>query len=395
MQNGTKIKAILVVITLTVILYYHVLDNNFAIGGRTNEVHYGSHPKSQSNDASPHHMLLLDESVHERIKNTNSSQYTWYGNQWVPPPGIPIFTPRQLKAYYSKRNILVIGDSTSRRFHNTLVNMINAADLDDLKLKEIDRDDFQRRNSCSAEIGDARYITKMTPGMRPFFKICRNNTIEVKDSNKEAGNATAYFSLDQIYLTCYGAISRLWRDNEEETSALNEDLAGFKEDYDLIIVAAGIWELAAKGVCDKDEPGTTTQNRTQILLDNLEKNNPDGLQVVFRTSAWDKRFPIDDDLRNSNALSYQYFHDLDQKSALGRYQKNLTLVDWGGVMYSRSYNEDRIEGNHPAHYGIEGRLLFIQQLTHELVKSELIAWDVKNGKRGSAIRSSKSPSVRE
>jgi hypothetical protein len=298
----------------------------------------------------------------------------------------------------------VIGDSTSRRFHNTLFNTINATDLDDLKLMEIDRDDFVHQNSCSAEIGDGRYITKMTPSMDPFYRICRNNTIEVKDSNEDTGNITTYFSLDQIYQTCYGAISRFWRDNENgaisriwrnnqnEMSALNEDLAGFKQDYDLIIVAAGIWEITQKNKCDKDEPGTTTQERMQTLLDNLEKNNPDGLQVVLRTSAWNKRlFGMDDALLNSNALSHQYFHDLDQKSALGRYQKNLTLVDWGGVMYPRSYKDVRIEGNSPTHYGIEGRLLFIQQLTHELVKSELIASDVKSGNRGSTIRSSKSP----
>ena len=387
MQSGTKIKAILAVIIPIVVLYYHVLDRNFVSGGVSNEVHYKSHPKSKSNNAaaSPHHKLLLDESVHERIKNTNSSHYTWNGNQWVPPPGIPIFTPRQIKAYYSQRNILVIGDSTSRRFHNTLFNMINAADMDDLKLTEIDRDDFYHVNSCSAEIGDGRHISKMTPSMNPFFRICRNNTIE-------AGNVTTHFSLDQIYQGCYSAISRYWRDNENELSALNEDLAGFKEDYDLIIVAAGIWEITNKKECDEDAPGMTTQERMQTLLDNLEKNNPDGLQVVLRTSAWDTRFfGIDNDLLNSNALSHQYFHDLDQKSALGRYQKNLTLVDWGGVMYPRSYKDVRIEGNSPTHYGIEGRLLFIQQLTHELVKSELIAWDVKNGNRGSTIRSSKSP----
>jgi hypothetical protein len=217
--------------------------------------------------------------------------------------------------------------------------------------------------------------------MDPFYRICRNNIIE-------AGNVTTHFSLDQIYQGCYSAISRYWRDNENEISALNEDLAGFKEDYDLIIVAAGIWEITNKKECDEDAPGMTTQERMQTLLDNLEKNNPDGLQVVLRTSAWDKGLlGTDDVLLNSNALSHQYFHDLDQKSALGRYQKNLTLVDWGGVMKPRSYKDVRIEGNTNSHYGIEGRLLFIQQLTHELIKSELIASDVKNRNRISTIRS--------
>ena len=74
-------------------------------------------------------------------------------------------------------------------------------------------------------------------------------------------------------------------------------------------------------------------------------------------------------------MTHKYFHDLHQQWELGRYEKNLTLLDWGGVMEKRSYNEDRIEGDISAHYGIEARLLFIQQLTHELVKSELITRD--------------------
>ena len=46
-------------------------------------------------------------------------------------------------------------------------------------------------------------------------------------------------------------------------------------------------------------------------------------------------------------------------------------------MESRSYGENRIEGNLKAHYGLEARLLAIQQITHELLKSDLITRDVK------------------
>ena len=76
------------------------------------DTHHNSNHESLSH--LPHHMLLLDESIQERIKNTNSSDYTWVGNHWLPPPGVPTFTPRQLKAYYSQRNVLVIGDSTKQ-----------------------------------------------------------------------------------------------------------------------------------------------------------------------------------------------------------------------------------------------------------------------------------------
>ena len=150
----------------------------------------------------------------------------------------------------------------------------------------------------------------------------------------------------------------------------------------LIIIATGIWEIGRRFKYDRvSPPGPDVQGRLLLLLDNLKRNNPDGMQEVFRTlvAGRDKKFYGRDDekqLRDANALTHKYFHDLHQQWELGRYEKNLTLLDWGGVMEKRSFNEDRIEGDMSVHYGIEARLLFIQQLTHELVKSELITRDV-------------------
>ena len=415
MSGSTKsAKSIRVVIflellILTVFVYYCILDKSLT----ESEVHqYKSHSKDNSTSphlALPHHYdhhnLLMDQHVQERIKDTNSSHYTWLGNQWIPPPGIPIFTPKQIKEYYSGRNILVIGDSTSRRLHATLLAILNAVDLDNVPLKEVMQDANKGKNSCDANSMGHRYITNRTAGI---FTICRNTTIEVEETANETstgdGGSVKYFSFDQIYQVCYAAISNLWRDVEEDEStssttsaSLNEDLVGFQQDYDLVIVANGIWELARKRDCDKQSPpGTTTEERLQRTLDNLEKNNPDGLHVVFRTSGWDKKyFENDSTIRNANALTRQFFNDLDQQSELGRYRKNLTLVDWGGVMESRSYNKERIEGDMAAHYGIEARLLFIQQLTHELVKSELIARDVEMRKdEATTVLVQSNPSVR-
>jgi len=47
----------------------------------------------------------------------------------------------------------------------------------------------------------------------------------------------------------------------------------------------------------------------------------------------------------------------------------LTLVDWGSVIFKRSHGADKFDGGNSAHYGLEGRLLFIQQLPHELMKA--------------------------
>ena len=88
-----------------------------------------------------------------------------------------------------------------------------------------------------------------------------------------------------------------------------------------------------------------------------------------------------DDVLDSIQFAKQYFYEKKQNEAslstnhdgaASRSTSNIGLVDWGGVIKQRSFGEDRIVGDHPAHYGLEGRTLYIQQLMHELVKADLM-----------------------
>jgi hypothetical protein len=53
-----------------------------------------------------------------------------------------------------------------------------------------------------------------------------------------------------------------------------------------------------------------------------------------------------------------------------RHSTNITVVDWGTVISKRSYGNERIAGDMKPHYGLEARLLFAQQLLHELLAAE-------------------------
>lgn len=50
---------------------------------------------------------------------------------------------------------------------------------------------------------------------------------------------------------------------------------------------------------------------------------------------------------------------------------NFTIVDWGTVVSTRSFGKERITGDLKPHYGLEARLLFAQQLLHELLLASL------------------------
>lgn len=54
----------------------------------------------------------------------------------------------------------------------------------------------------------------------------------------------------------------------------------------------------------------------------------------------------------------------------GKDDNNVTIVDWGGVIWERSVGDQRLHGDIDAHYDLEARLLFGQQLLHELLRVE-------------------------
>ena len=353
-------------------------------------------PKHRRQEPEPAqtHQLLMHQNVATLIKNTNSSDYKWIGNHWAAPPGVPTFTPRQLKSYFQKRNVLVMGDSTSRRFYNTLFALLTADDLDTVAVKEldaaevIDANKAEKVTKCTKEQGRAisemggrrwsecRDMIGVNDAVGASASVSTNDTTSLPTNAKNSTREIVKF--DHTIQYCYNNIDWLWRDDEEESSgnntkpALNSNLQAFQKDYDLVIIAMGIWELAQPGACERNAPNTTTVSRLEAMLESMQRNNPTDLQVVFRTSGFDTRHVNKDQkMWDANAVSKQFFHDLETKPGNG-ISANVTLVDWGGVLEKRSFGEDRIVGDHPAHYGLEARLLFIQQLVHELVKADLM-----------------------
>lgn len=68
--------------------------------------------------------------------------------------------------------------------------------------------------------------------------------------------------------------------------------------------------------------------------------------------------PLDETTQQDAGVHNQY-HDTSQN--------NVTVVDWGTVISKRSHGDLRIVGDLNPHYGFEARLLFAQQLLHELI----------------------------
>jgi len=190
--------------------------------------------------------------------------------------------------------------------------------------------------------------------------------------------------------------------------------------YDTIIVGVGLWEGLRRNDCNIPTIPDPSK-RIQLLLESMEQISSRDQQVVFRTPGFHKTHHGDEtvwnvlqgikdyghgrrsnnkgqnDLTDANIIeSRSTNQEMDARTQysgqisvthsnvttttttttpairnIAKNRNNITIVDFGTVISKRSFGDDRILGDLSAHYGVEARLLFGQQLLHELRSAEL------------------------
>ena len=273
----------------------------------------------------------------------------------------PLFIPPN---YFQKRNVLFIGDSTGRRAYTTMCGIMNASDLNDIDIESID----------SPAVID---INKPTPTGTSRKEKCRKRDRKIYQSQFRedvcrnlpplpGANDTGKF--DYVRVNCYSHSSDYFANSGHRRGKKPgpEDLVS---DYDLIIIASGIYEGMKNEMC-RIINGTVNDNqsdRLRITLQSLQAVSSQETQFVYRTTGFDGSHRGDEVSYSMIKEARDYFAENDTKS-----NGNMTLVDWGTVMEKRSWGSKRIAGDISAHYGLEARLLFAQQLIHELTRDELL-----------------------
>jgi len=288
--------------------------------------------------------MYFDEIRNESLKRSNSSEYTWIGNNWIPPKGVPTFSTRDIKAYFQNKNVLVIGDSTSRRFYGTLFSILNATDVDDILVNDINAETMLNENKKGSK-------TSICPSTRGLVSLPGNKWTTCKNRGP--------FKFDHMVQYCFEFIEWFWSNKTNHLSV-------FSKEYDIVINAIGVWELNKPQFCATNSPNTTVQQRVNATIENIFKNNPENLKVALRTSGFDERF------ENNDKIIFD-INSMEREKFMEKHTDNVCLVEWGSVILKRSFGDKKIKGDHPAHYGLEARLLFIQQLLHELMKSDILS----------------------
>ncbi len=348
----------------------------------------------QNQNSIPHTTLenMVVPSINQ-LKNSNTSDYSWVGDHWIPPPGVPTYSPTDLLRYFRKRNVLFIGDSTSRRVWATAYAMMNATDRKDIPIRDLDIHavvDFHKRTDppyrqCKLDDRGARKETQRQKKIIFNQFECRDlpplhddgggddDEDDDKGSIKDGDDSTVTEGkkgkFDFTFFTCYSQVDwfvRLGEDNDLFHKIL-------KPDYDLIIIGTGIWEIVNLEDCERNNPNVNYKDRLKNLLNTLYKISSPELQVIYRSCGYDAR---DFNYQHPRVAEFEdivhgFFQNITDDGFTSKDPStNLTLVDWAIPIAKRSFGEDRIEGDLPPHYGLQARSLFVQQLMHEMMKQE-------------------------
>jgi hypothetical protein len=284
---------------------------------------------------------------------------SWIGNTWIPPNGWKYYSVDELIDFYGKRSLLWIGDSTgwgaSRTLFEILSGKTGSTFLASSKVV-LPRKRLSAKYPCTA----FGYTRDEHP--ESFCQAMPHNRGKQQQQQQQS---------DRHFL-----FSRINTLTELETFLLDE-VSGkttMTKNVDLIVVSLGIWEFMRPHDC-KDRSG---KNRTTNMLVNdtitLLEQFQSSKTIVWRTSG----FALEDSLNVTMSMNEKAMDLIDSFSlALPRPRQqqsqistnavtNLTFIDWGGAMLTRSFGDDRIQGDFVPHYGVEARHAALQMITNQV-----------------------------
>lgn len=344
---------------------------------------------------------------------------TWLGDVFVPPSDAKMYSPSELRSILRDHSILIVGDSTARRFYATLMQLLNngpssTTNTTNTPLSSSNphvsrADAYRDYDKEPAYKGDTvtrcpKWDVDPVVSTQRYGSHCNKMTaagtagaagaaaaLSFRDDNGESEPASLP-SIDYLGLQCYWMLEHFARQSSTPTGALWDAT----QEYTLVVVAAGIWEVKNPELCLGNPPAaaaaaaapkkkqqqkptkrqaTTVDARLLSALDALnglamsrrhddgggnDDDNHGGLHLRWRTSGfWDTPDVVGRDM--PLVLNKRAMETIDSyNNRLFRY------VDWGGAIYPRSFGTDRIKGDIDTHYGPVARILMLQILANSL-----------------------------
>ena len=296
------------------------------------------------------------------VDNNTEHMYTWIGNQWVPPPGVPYLFSQQIRSIYRSENTLWMGDSTARQDYQTMYQLIHDGDNNptrDHLSKNINKGkrgpaEFHcpaRRQSKDlfTDLGQVRGTDQNCHATNATTVMLNNTDVDQSWSNLNLHNKAGKFDLWNR-LDCYDALM----------SKLKNHTELFEREYSILVVSGGVWESIRPHVCKRaNETNKGIVSHALDLLDFFHAVSGPSLFVIWKTHG-----PMSDDQRTAR------MDQIDQSlvtAARGWFIEKqppyMDLVNFYWEIQERAHGRDRIDGDLRPHWGLEARLLSIEMVS--------------------------------
>lgn len=307
-------------------------------------------PKSQAPDELQE--LIESSTQPQSTENVSSRKQTrtsqkmpleniiWVGNQWFLPDGYRVYSPREIRAFFSRHNSVWIGDSTMRRAYLTLHALMMTADPNHpLEVEELESRRVMNVNKVEADGRTNQEETCKNYENGSFAPIDSRSLICRKVSSNDNSSSAFMTYLGEGCL-------------EPTASFLREKANRLFQNYSIIVVSTGLYD--AIGRCENRRGSLQTRlekrrNRIPVIanafimaLSSFLSSRPaNSTMLIYRTSGHHREGESEDNIQSMN----QYMLNLTEK------RSDIVSVDWGSAVLTRSFGEARIAGDNVYHYG--------------------------------------------
>ncbi len=344
-----------------------------------------------------------------RQADLHNQNYTWWGNQWMVPSysGIPMFSQHDMLQAFSQVDTLWIGDSTTRRAYATLYSILNHS----MTYCPPHDDSICRNSSRRSSIDGTESISMIELNHPKVIDVNKMGSLGIIDEpscmDRRAEAEATYYkpgmhelwdnhslcrTLPNVYerqrtrKTGAGALFDFTRANCFQELQLISKLEHELKRYSLIIIGSGLHDAIRRSECAVPIPKVKGQTGNMPLQDVFRKYGWKGAEdistvlqrvhdesgsdqkpaVFWRTTGFSETATAD--VTRTILDMNQEAKNLVAHQPTNRIGSMLGMIDWGTVIFPRSFPPDRIKGDIWEHYGLEARLLMAQMTTQQVFR---------------------------
>jgi hypothetical protein len=273
---------------------------------------------------------------------------TWIGDNWIPPKGSRMYTAIEMQRFFQTHSILWIGDSTIRRAYATLYPILNH--------------NFTAHEDIDNDLVDDEKVIDINKGEKT--EICDKWTNHsVLDHNGNAlcrpmPHTLGTKRFDFLSARCMNEVIRI-------LDYILEVDTNLVKNYTVVVVSTGTWDMSPhkRKLClGRGFPEMFLKYTNETFL-RLEKLQSPELSIIWRTPALNQHNLEGDFLTAYNKQCLNWIRNFEEKNM----HSNFSSIDFATAIHPRTLFYERIAGNNIYHFGLNGRLLFLQMLMNHLV----------------------------